>query len=284
MSEPELSIDPEFAAICWKLLPEELAFLADTMRREGCLDPIRYWTDPKTGKNLVVDGHNRLKLCEELKIEYTTEAMEFADRNAVLDWIARNQLGRRNASEIQKANIRGYLYKKRVEEKQEPHGNLAKEVAQETGVTEDKIHKDAAFHRSMEALGKKSEKLREAALHGHITKKDALVLADAAPEVVQAIERAPEVQWRGAAKQAAESIRNHKPRPQSGRPIVDVRALNDMDTHMGRLVRAKTDAYKACGAWAKQYEEDLRATLTKATEIILAWQKEAQRRSERRAA
>ena len=48
--------------------------------------------------HLLVDGHNRYEICTRLGISFDTVAMDFADRDAAMDWIDANQMGKRNMS------------------------------------------------------------------------------------------------------------------------------------------------------------------------------------------
>jgi len=93
-------IDPEFSALIPPLSPDEKAQLEANLVAEGCLDALKVWA----GHNILLDGHNRLEICQRLGIDYQTTAIDLADREAACDWIDRNQLGRRNLNEQQ------YLY------------------------------------------------------------------------------------------------------------------------------------------------------------------------------
>ena len=85
-------IDPEFKALIPPLAPEELAQLETNIIKDGCRDPLVVW-----GK-ILIDGHNRHDICTRNGIEFDTVEMQFADRDAVMDWMDANQLGRRNLS------------------------------------------------------------------------------------------------------------------------------------------------------------------------------------------
>jgi hypothetical protein len=53
----------------------------------------------------LLDGHNRLDICQRLKLPYETVAVELASREHALLWIEENQLGRRNLTTDQRAAI-----------------------------------------------------------------------------------------------------------------------------------------------------------------------------------
>lgn len=47
----------------------------------------------------LIDGHNRLEICQRLGIPFDTKPMQFDSRNAVKLWIINNQRGRRNLTD-----------------------------------------------------------------------------------------------------------------------------------------------------------------------------------------
>jgi hypothetical protein len=108
MTSDTLCIDPAFQNLIDPLSPEEASALRASLVREGrALDPIKVW------RGNVLDGHNRLALCRELGLPFTTCELEFPDRNAALDWIDQNQRARRNETKdqaVMRAALRGRDY------------------------------------------------------------------------------------------------------------------------------------------------------------------------------
>ena len=104
-----VSIDPEFKKLIPPLRPEEYAQLEANIKREGCRDPLVLW---KRGEcdYVLIDGHNRYEICEAHGIQYAVKEMEFTDRDAVMDWIDKNQLGRRNLTKEDFTLIIGRRY------------------------------------------------------------------------------------------------------------------------------------------------------------------------------
>lgn len=98
-------IDPEFAALCPPLTPEEERLLEESLRSEGCRDAVLLWA----GSGIVLDGHNRVRLCEKYGIAFKTAVVELANRAAALRWIVRNQLGRRNLQPFQRVELVAHL-------------------------------------------------------------------------------------------------------------------------------------------------------------------------------
>ena len=65
-----------------------------------------------TWNGFIVDGHNRYRiLMKHKEMPYRTFEKDFSDRYAVLAWICKNQLGRRNLTPAQRKYLIGKQYK-----------------------------------------------------------------------------------------------------------------------------------------------------------------------------
>jgi hypothetical protein len=93
------TVDIEIAAIIPALSAAELAGLRESLLDEGCRDALVVWYE--TG--ILLDGHNRLAICEVDGIPYRTIEISLPDRLAATIWVLRNQLGRRNLTDDQRA-------------------------------------------------------------------------------------------------------------------------------------------------------------------------------------
>jgi N6-adenosine-specific RNA methylase IME4 len=104
-SAPGINVDPEFKALIPPLQPEERELLKESIKAHGVRDPVVYWKE--TGA--LLDGHNRLKILLELSAEGATAdgpeltSVSLPDRAAAKTWIIKNQIGRRNLNESQRA-------------------------------------------------------------------------------------------------------------------------------------------------------------------------------------
>jgi hypothetical protein len=87
-------IDKEFSALIPAATDAELAGLEASLKREGCRDALVVWRE----KSILLDGHNRYRICTEGKIAYSVTLMSFPDRDAAMRWSIENQFGRRNLS------------------------------------------------------------------------------------------------------------------------------------------------------------------------------------------
>ena len=95
----ELQVDPEFASIIPPLTPDEFSLLEQSIIYEGCRDAIIVWG------NIIIDGHNRYRICTAHNIPYRTKPMDFASRNEAMLWMFQNQLARRNLNDFQRIEM-----------------------------------------------------------------------------------------------------------------------------------------------------------------------------------
>lgn len=95
-SENRLKIDPEFKNLIPPLTAEEYAGLEESILQEGCRDALIVWGDT------LIDGHNRFEICTRHNIPYEITEMFFPSRDDVKLWMLKNQLSRRNLSDMQR--------------------------------------------------------------------------------------------------------------------------------------------------------------------------------------
>ena len=100
----KITVDPEFKSNIPPLSDEEFAQLEKNILADGCRDPLVLWGQ------LIVDGHNRYVICTRHGLPFATVQKEFAGRDAAMDWMDANQLGRRNLTPDQRSILRGRRY------------------------------------------------------------------------------------------------------------------------------------------------------------------------------
>lgn len=88
-----LTIDPELHGLIPPLTELERERLEQNILADGCRDPLAVW------QGILLDGHNRLEICETHGLPYATTDVELADRDAAKLWIIDNQFGRRNLTD-----------------------------------------------------------------------------------------------------------------------------------------------------------------------------------------
>lgn len=95
----ELQISPKFKEAIPPLNTEEYQNLRESLRREGCRDAVLIWN------GVIVDGHNRYEICKELGIPFNASETNFDSEDDALLWIMRNQLSRRNLTDVERGRI-----------------------------------------------------------------------------------------------------------------------------------------------------------------------------------
>jgi 16S rRNA G966 N2-methylase RsmD len=161
MSTPQLStpqstiiVDPEFRNLIPPLQSEEYSALEKSLTESGCRDPLVVWS----GKNILLDGHNRLKICKEKSIDFQTVSVELVDRLDAKLWIMTNQLSRRNLTDDQRAMIVAEIAVVEVEiskRERAAKGTPARESKKE-GTLEDNMSPKVSNDRVREKAAKRS--------------------------------------------------------------------------------------------------------------------------------
>ncbi len=112
----DIRTDPEFEAAVPSLTTEAFALLRDNIDCDGLRDPLVVWrreggndplaAQPERPQWILLDGHHRLAACSELRIKSVPIVeMEFASRDDAIDFIVRNQIGRRNLTPWQAISV-----------------------------------------------------------------------------------------------------------------------------------------------------------------------------------
>lgn len=95
----QLSIDPEFQSLIPPLAADEYAQLEANLLADGCRDPLVIWD------GVIVDGHNRYRICQQHGIPFAVTEKTFASREDAIIWIVNNQLGRRNLTDYERGRL-----------------------------------------------------------------------------------------------------------------------------------------------------------------------------------
>jgi len=187
----DLTIDKEFAGLCPNLTPEEVDLLEASITTDGCRDPIIVWANHD---NTILDGHNRYRICKRFDVPFKIKALKFDDREAVVNWIISNQLGRRNLSEEQKEYLRGRRYhaEKKTEGRPEKRDHndpvyperTSEKLAKEYNVSPATIKRDAKFSEAVDKIDANVPDAKASILSGKsgLSKKDVVAIAELPPK------------------------------------------------------------------------------------------------------
>lgn len=97
----ELKIDDEFRDLIPALTAEEDEALEASLKADGCRDALVVWDET----SILLDGHNRYRICQEHGLAFTTVRKSFADRQDALIWVIQNQFGRRNLTPFMRSEL-----------------------------------------------------------------------------------------------------------------------------------------------------------------------------------
>lgn len=205
----QLTIDREFRDACPYPSDEELRLLRESIVSDGCREPIIYWENAPDKDNPVIDGHTRHNICTKEKKTFQTKGMKFKERDAVLEWIWRNQLGRRNLTDAQRHIIRGQIYNamkgkqggdRKSKGQSDPLIDAAQAVADEFGGSPKTSKRDGKLAEAVEQL---AAPVREAVEQGDIPMKEVAALAELTKSEQK---KAAKAIQSGEAKNVAEAI------------------------------------------------------------------------------
>jgi len=148
-----VTVDPEFCALIPPLRPEEYAQLEQSLLTHGCMDALVVWGD------ILLDGHNRLEICQKHAIKFRTVELDFDGREAAADWIDAQQLGRRNLTLDDFRLILGRRYNRQKRTHAEAGGMraTASVILTEAHTAEALGKKHGVSPRTVERAGKLAE-------------------------------------------------------------------------------------------------------------------------------
>lgn len=97
----QVIVDEQFKSLIPPLTDEERGQLLESLKKEGCRDPLVIWEE----EGILIDGHNRYELCLSEAIGFDTVGRSFESRAAAEEWVIRNQFGRRNLTPAQRVEL-----------------------------------------------------------------------------------------------------------------------------------------------------------------------------------
>ena len=193
----KLKIDPEFEKVIPPLTKDEYHQLEENIIDDGrIMMPIAVWGD------IIVDGHNRYRIAREYgDIPFTTTQLDFENRYEAIAWICKNQLGRRNLSDEQKAYLLGKRYsaEKQNEKQRDENGRFApggqndhpekklktsERIAKEIGKSEKHVRRAEQYAQALDLADNVCPGIKKDILSGFIntTNKDVIALLKADKE------------------------------------------------------------------------------------------------------
>ena len=234
-----LRIDPEFESKIPPLREEELKQLEENILADGVvINPLIVWN------GIIVDGHNRYRILQQHpEIQFTIYEKEVPDRYAVIAWICKNQLGRRNLTSQQFKYLMGQQYKaekiayggdrkNNAPKSSYQNGNLilkektCERIAAENGVARNTVIRAEQFANGVDAAEEAVPGIKQEILTGSIkpTEKAVAAIAKAPQE-----ERPALVQQLRQTKEPEKQEEKPKPRRSAAETL---QAIRDISANM----------------------------------------------------
>jgi len=116
-----LIVDPEVKSIIPQITTEEYQQLEANLLADGCRDALVAW------QGILLDGHNRLEICQRHNLPCEIKSVDLPDKGDAIKWVVQNQLGRRNLTPFQRAELALKLkpiHEKGAEERRQQAGKL----------------------------------------------------------------------------------------------------------------------------------------------------------------
>ena len=114
-------IDPRLRDELPPLSEAKKAILQEDLLARGVLLPFLVWN------GTLVDGHNRLEICEEHGIPYETKEIEFDSIEDAKFWICKNQMAQRDMNDFQKC-VKALEHEEKVKEEAHQRKKAAKKI------------------------------------------------------------------------------------------------------------------------------------------------------------
>jgi len=186
MDQQPITVDPDIKKLLPPLTPDELAGLEESILSDGIRDPLLVWS----GRNILIDGHNRLSIANKHGLPYRVQEVSFSDAGEARQWVIRNQLARRNLKPDAASYLRGLLVREaprdtggRPTENSLHFATSLQQIAEQTGVDRTTLHRDAKFADAVDALSDVAgDEVRDLVLSGKVPKQDTIRLANTARE------------------------------------------------------------------------------------------------------
>lgn len=199
---------PELAELLPPLTGEQLAALETDLLANGCYSPVIVNEDL-----IVVDGHNRLELCQKHDIPYKIVVFSFADMLEAKQWALDTQKGRRNLDKWELGKIALKLksdIEARAKENMGTRTDLSATLPEGFAATDTRKELAEAVGLGERTMGK----VMQIDEHAPVAVKDALdsgeLSINQGYNLTRQLQEVPEEQREEAAAQAVELVKAKK--------------------------------------------------------------------------
>jgi hypothetical protein len=160
LADPKtLKVNKAFQALIPLQSKGELLALEESIKAEGCRDPLLIWKD----HNVVLDGHTRRELSMRNKKHVKVKEVELVDEKAAIAYILQIQRQRRNLTREAMSYFRGAEYtllkeprggkrESMAKGQTDPLPSTAAKLAAKYGVSEKTIKRDGRFAEAIDQI------------------------------------------------------------------------------------------------------------------------------------
>lgn len=241
-----ITVDNEFQNLIEPLSAEEYAQLEANIVTEGCRDALVVW------QNTLLDGHNRYQICTERGIDFAIVSLELDSREAAINWIIDNQLGRRNLTPEQRLHLIGKRYnnekkeianasgvnqydKKVVGAQFEPQPKTAAKIAQQYNVSRETVKRAGKYAEAVDNIAEIAPAAKAEILQGksELTQAEVSAFSGATEDKAQRIKRQLEelieqgVEERKAFTQVAKQVAKEDKADKKAKREADIQAQRE---------------------------------------------------------
>ena len=253
----ELLIDPEFKNWIMALREDEFQGLKENIRQYGCTQPLDVW------HGIIVDGHNRYKICKELGIPFQVHEMDFSTREEAKNYMIQNQLARRNVTPEQRDYLMGKMH---IEQKSTNGGHRepvpqneavrkSEQIGEQFGVSHATVERAEKFAVAVDNIASNCGRdIRDKILSGdvQVTKSDVLRLANLPRNEQQKAVSSIRAGMKG--KHAIDRVWGEPEPVAEDKPEPDTFLLPCANPRCDRTIRITTKQYKEfVGVYPEKY-------------------------------
>lgn len=190
-------VDPEFVALLPPLTRDQKAGLEELIvAANEITHPLIVWAEER----LLVDGHHRREIAMRLGMDFRTKEMSFPSREAVIEWMFKNQRNRRNLTPDQLGLVMGRHYNRAkkqggqawsagrpLQQNVEGSGSTSDRLAKDYGVSDMTIQRAGKFAAAVDTLRTIDPEIEQRVVTGKgPTRKAVIAAAEALLAVVPA--------------------------------------------------------------------------------------------------
>ena len=231
----QITIDQEFERLVHDLTTAEFQQLERNVLQDGCLDPLVVWEHE--GRQILLDGHHRFKICKEHGIQFDIVKMSFPDRGSAELWVIEKQIGRRNLTPFARIELlQPYDKMVRLEAREKQQQAHRKRDQQSETEAFDPVHSDEVLARLAGVSPRTYNKARYIIEH--------------APEEVKEQLRKAEISIDAAYKKIYKPKKDRSKKKESPAPGREPTAKDPQDGRAGPKLPPPSDVIVINKAWA----------------------------------